>query len=61
MDVKPVAMDREMNRFARKIAEEKNIPYQNMVSGSGNDAQEFGSFCPTCLLSVPSKGDQPFT
>ncbi|MDM5219301.1 allantoate deiminase [Peribacillus sp. NJ11] len=54
MDVKPVAMDREMNRLVRKIAEDKNIPYQDMISGAGHDAQVFGSFCPTCLLFVPS-------
>lgn len=45
-----------MNRLARKIAEDKNIPYQDMVSGAGHDAQVFGSYCPTCLLFVPSKG-----
>ncbi|MFF2854911.1 allantoate deiminase [Peribacillus sp. NPDC058002] len=56
MDVKPVAMDREMNRLVRKIAEDKNIPFQDMVSGAGHDAQVFGSYCPTCLLFVPSKG-----
>ncbi|MFJ7508609.1 allantoate deiminase [Peribacillus simplex] len=56
MDVKPVEMDREMNRLVRKIAGDKNIPYQDMVSGAGHDAQVFGSFCPTCLLFVPSKG-----
>ncbi|MGE7761285.1 allantoate deiminase [Peribacillus sp. NPDC097895] len=56
MDVKPVALDMEMNRLVRKIAEDKNTPYQDMVSGAGHDAQVFGSFCPTCLLFVPSQG-----
>ncbi len=60
MDVKPVAMDSEMNRLVRKVAEDKNIPYQDIISGAGHDAQVFGSFCPTCLMFVPSKGgDQP--
>ncbi|CAH0190899.1 Allantoate amidohydrolase [Peribacillus sp. Bi96] len=56
MDVKPVALDMEMNRLVQKIAEDKNTPYQDMVSGAGHDAQVFGSFCPTCLLFVPSQG-----
>ena len=56
MDVKPVAMDMEMNQLARRIAEDKHIPYQDIVSGAGHDAQVFGSFCPTCLLFVPSQG-----
>lgn len=54
--LKPVTMDREVNRLVRKIAEEKNIPYQDMVSGAGHDVQVFGSFCSTCLLFVSSKG-----
>ncbi|MFD9626399.1 allantoate deiminase [Peribacillus muralis] len=56
MDVKPVAMDMEMNQLASRIAEDKHIPYQNIISGAGHDAQVFGSFCPTCLLFVPSQG-----
>ncbi|MFD6210515.1 allantoate deiminase [Peribacillus sp. NPDC060253] len=56
MDVKPVALDMEMNRLVQKIAEDKNTPYQDMVSGAGHDAQVFGAFCPTCLLFVPSQG-----
>ncbi|MGG0410315.1 hypothetical protein [Peribacillus simplex] len=62
MDVKPVAMDWEMNRLVGKIAQEKNISYQDMVSGAGHDAQVFGSFCPACLPFIPRKGGhQPFT
>lgn len=56
MDVKPVEMDVEMNHLVREIADEKNISYQNIVSGAGHDAQVFGTMCPTCLLFVPSQG-----
>lgn len=54
MDVKPVAMDEEMNEWAREIAQKKNICYQNMISGAGHDSQVFGVTCPTSLLFVPS-------
>ncbi|MFE4242550.1 hypothetical protein [Peribacillus butanolivorans] len=60
--VKPVEMDVEMNHLVRKIADEKNISYQDIVSGAGHDAQVFGTMCPTCLLFVPSQGgNQPLT
>lgn len=55
MDVKPVEMDEEMNDWVREIAHEKNIRYQNIVSGAGHDAQVFGTTCPTSLLFVPSQ------
>lgn len=55
MDIKPVAMDEEMNECAREIAKEKNIRYQDIISGAGHDAQVFGTACPTSLLFVPSQ------
>ncbi|WP_110928926.1 allantoate deiminase [Bacillus massiliglaciei] len=55
MDVKPVAMNREMAGSLKEIAVQKNIPYMEMVSGAGHDAQVFGSFCPAAMLFVPSK------
>lgn len=55
MDVKPVAMDREMNDWTRKMATDKNIRHQDIVSGAGHDSQVFGTVCPTSLLFVPSQ------
>lgn len=55
MDVKPIAMDEEMNQVIRQIATEKDISYQDMVSGAGHDAQVFASICPTTLIFVPSQ------
>ncbi|WP_160722992.1 allantoate deiminase [Bacillus sp. USDA818B3_A] len=55
MDVKPVEMDEPMNDLARAIAEEKNMRYQEIISGAGHDAQVFGGSYPTCLLFVPSQ------
>ena len=54
MDVKPVQMDVQMGELARKIAEQKNIRYQSIISGAGHDAQVFGEVCPTTMLFVPS-------
>jgi allantoate deiminase len=54
MDVKPVKMDDDMSESVREIATEKNLRYQNMISGAGHDAQVFGTVCPTSLLFVPS-------
>lgn len=54
MDVKPVKMDEEMCNWARKIAEDKNYRYQELISGAGHDAQVFGPVCATSLLFVPS-------
>lgn len=55
MDVKPVKMDDELNKAAAKIAEAKNITYQEMISGAGHDAQVLAAIYPTMLLFVPSK------
>lgn len=55
MDVLPVELNEEMNAMIRGIAEDKNIPYQDIISGAGHDAQVFGSVCPTCLIFVPSR------
>lgn len=55
MDVKPVAMDEKLSTMATEIAYNNEIPHQSIISGAGHDAQVFGSFCPTCLLFVPSK------
>ncbi|MDR4947617.1 allantoate deiminase [Neobacillus cucumis] len=55
MDVKPVRMDVKMGDLARRIAKEKNMHYQEMISGAGHDAQVFGNSYPTCLLFVPSQ------
>ncbi|MEQ2526799.1 allantoate deiminase [Bacillaceae bacterium CLA-AA-H227] len=55
MDVKPIAMDEKMNQVIRKLATEKNISYQDIVSGAGHDAQVFASICPTTLIFVPSQ------
>ena len=55
MDVLPVELNEEMNAMVRSIAEDKRIPYQDIISGAGHDAQVFGSVCPTCLIFVPSR------
>ncbi|WP_019155071.1 allantoate deiminase [Robertmurraya massiliosenegalensis] len=55
MDVKPIAMDKGMNRMVRQLASNKNISHQDIVSGAGHDAQVFASICPTTLLFVPSQ------
>jgi len=56
MDVKPIAMDADLNRCIEEITTIKNIPYQYIVSGAGHDSQVFGTKCPTALLFVPSAG-----
>ncbi|MFJ7677145.1 allantoate deiminase [Peribacillus sp. NPDC097198] len=55
MDVVPVELSTEMNSLVREITENHKIPYQDIISGAGHDAQVFGSICPTCLLFVPSR------
>ncbi|MGG0718241.1 allantoate deiminase [Robertmurraya massiliosenegalensis] len=55
MDVKPIAMDKGMNRMVRQLASNKNISHQDIVSGAGHDAQVFATICPTTLLFVPSQ------
>ena len=55
MDIKPVALNMEMNHLIKHVAVEQNISFQDMVSGAGHDSQVFGSFCPTSLLFVPSQ------
>ncbi|MDL4841017.1 allantoate deiminase [Aquibacillus rhizosphaerae] len=54
MSVEPVTMDAQLTETAKKIAKEKELSHQVLVSGAGHDAQVFGSFCPTVLLFVPS-------
>ena len=55
MDVMPVPMDLELLQVIRKIAQQKNLPFQDIVSGAGHDAQVFASKIPTNLIFVPSK------
>ncbi|WP_235973463.1 allantoate deiminase [Peribacillus faecalis] len=54
MDVKPIAMNEDINHHIEDITERNRIPYQYIVSGAGHDSQVFGSVCPTALLFVPS-------
>ena len=55
MDVMPVSMDLELLQVIRKIAQQKNLPFQDIISGAGHDAQVFASKIPTNLIFVPSK------
>jgi len=54
MDVKPIAMCPEINKYIEDITTSKKIPHQYLISGAGHDSQVFGSFFPTTLLFVPS-------
>lgn len=54
VDVKPVVMNEHLTELSRNIVKEMNVPFREMVSGAGHDAQVFGSFCPTALVFVPS-------
>lgn len=56
MDEPPVAMDEELGRSAESILRQAGISYRKMTSGAGHDSQVFGTFCPTALLFVPSRG-----
>ncbi len=55
MNVKPVSMDTELLKVIRKIAQQKKLPFQDIVSGAGHDAQVFASKIPANLIFVPSK------
>lgn len=55
MDVQPVPMDGELVKDIKKIAAENNLPFQEMISGAGHDAQVFASNIPTNLIFVPSQ------
>lgn len=56
MNVEPVAMDAMMHSKIKTLAEQKQISFQDIVSGAGHDAQVFASTLPTNLIFVPSKG-----
>ncbi|CAM3643998.1 MULTISPECIES: allantoate deiminase [Saccharibacillus] len=56
MDEPPVAMDEGLGSAAEHILRTAGIPYRHMTSGAGHDSQVFGTFCPTALLFVPSRG-----
>ncbi|OWR31561.1 allantoate amidohydrolase [Saccharibacillus sp. O23] len=56
MDEAPVAMDPLLQRTAREVLERESVSYKTMTSGAGHDSQVFGTFCPTALLFVPSRG-----
>lgn len=55
MDVTPVPMDEELLKVIRNIAAQKNLPFQDIISGAGHDAQVFASKIPANLIFVPSK------
>ncbi|MEK4669061.1 MULTISPECIES: allantoate deiminase [Bacillaceae] len=54
LDVKPVAMNSELQLQAEEVLQDTGLPYKTMTSGAGHDAQVFGPYCPTALLFVPS-------
>lgn len=56
MDEPPVAMDSALNAATESILKREGISYQKMTSGAGHDSQVFGTYCPTALLFVPSRG-----
>ncbi|WP_172250766.1 Zn-dependent hydrolase [Saccharibacillus deserti] len=56
MDEEPVAMDAGLGTAAESILRQQGIAYRRMTSGAGHDSQVFGTFCPTALLFVPSRG-----
>ncbi|MCK6075647.1 allantoate deiminase [Paenibacillus silvae] len=56
MDEPPVAMDHTLNEAAEDILRREGISYKRMTSGAGHDSQIFGTYCPTALLFVPSRG-----
>ncbi|NGZ74441.1 allantoate deiminase [Saccharibacillus alkalitolerans] len=56
MDEPPVAMDERLRRAAEEVLEREGISHLTMTSGAGHDSQIFGTFCPTALLFVPSRG-----
>jgi len=54
LDVKPVAMNSELQLQAEEVLRKTGLSYKSMTSGAGHDAQVFGTYCPTALLFVPS-------
>ena len=54
LDVKPVAMNSELQLQAEEVLRKTGLSYKTMTSGAGHDAQVFGTYCPTALLFVPS-------
>jgi len=54
VDVKPVEMNGNLTEICRSVVTDMKVPYKEMVSGAGHDAQIFGTYCPTALLFVPS-------
>ncbi|WP_404328579.1 allantoate deiminase [Mesobacillus maritimus] len=55
MDVSPVSMNGELVKDIRNIAAQKNLTFQEIISGAGHDAQVFASNIPTNLIFVPSQ------
>jgi allantoate deiminase len=55
LDVRPVSMDEELVNDIKEISAENNLPFQEIISGAGHDAQVFASKIPTNLIFVPSK------
>jgi allantoate deiminase len=55
MDVMPVSMDEELVKDIKNIAVQKNLPFQEIISGAGHDAQVFAGKIPTNLIFVPSR------
>lgn len=49
-------MDHTLNEAAEDILRREGISYKRMTSGAGHDSQIFGTYCPTALLFVPSRG-----
>ncbi|KRF55135.1 hypothetical protein ASG99_10405 [Bacillus sp. Soil768D1] len=61
MDVKPVEMDVEMNHLVREIADEKNISYQDIVSGAGQCTGIWNNVPNLLAVCSESGGNQPLT
>lgn len=55
LEVAPVAMDKQVNDQLKLYLQQQHIPYKEMLSGAGHDAQVFGEHVPTTLIFVPSK------
>ncbi|OWA37306.1 allantoate amidohydrolase [Saccharibacillus sp. O16] len=56
MDEASVGMDLKLQQAASEVLAREGISYRTMTSGAGHDSQVFGTFCPTALLFVPSRG-----
>jgi hydantoinase/carbamoylase family amidase len=53
-DEEPVLLDNQIAVRIESVCQQKQIPYEVMISGAGHDAMNIAALCPTGLMFIPS-------